>query len=75
MKNGADMAVADINAAGGVSGKKLALDAEDDACDPKQACSVAEKIGSSKIPFVPAIIARRHRSPPPRPMPTATCCR
>jgi branched-chain amino acid transport system substrate-binding protein len=52
MKNGADMAVADLNAAGGVLGKKLALDVEDDACDPKQARSVAEKIGSAKIPFV-----------------------
>ena len=52
MKNGADQAVADLNAAGGVLGKKLALDAEDDACDPKQARSVAEKIASAKIPFV-----------------------
>ncbi len=52
MKNGADMAVADLNAAGGVLGKKLVLDVEDDACDPKQARSVAEKIGGSKIPFV-----------------------
>jgi branched-chain amino acid transport system substrate-binding protein len=52
MKNGADMAVADINAAGGLLGKKLQLDVEDDACDPKQARSVAEKIGSAKIPFV-----------------------
>ena len=52
MKNGAEMAVADINAAGGVLGKKLALDVEDDACDPKQARSVAEKIGGAKIPFV-----------------------
>src|ERR1700755_3366969 len=52
MKTGADMAVADLNAAGGVLGKKLTLDVEDDACDPKQARSVAEKIGSSKIPFV-----------------------
>jgi branched-chain amino acid transport system substrate-binding protein len=52
MKNGADMAVADINAAGGLLGKKLALDVEDDACDPKQARSVAEKIGGAKIPFV-----------------------
>ena len=52
MKNGAEMAVADINAAGGVNGKKLALDIEDDACDPKQARSVAEKIASAKIPFV-----------------------
>src|SRR6201997_588888 len=52
MKNGAAMAVADINAAGGLLGKKLVLDVEDDACDPKQARSVAEKIGGSKIPFV-----------------------
>jgi len=52
MKNGADQAVADINAAGGLLGKKLALDVEDDACDPKQARSIAEKIGGSKIPFV-----------------------
>jgi branched-chain amino acid transport system substrate-binding protein len=52
MKNGAEQAVADINAAGGLLGKKLALDVEDDACDPKQARSVAEKISGSKIPFV-----------------------
>jgi branched-chain amino acid transport system substrate-binding protein len=52
MKNGADMAVADINAAGGVLGKHLVLDIEDDACDPKQARSVAEKIAGAKIPFV-----------------------
>ena len=52
MKNGAEMAVADLNAAGGVLGKKLVLDIEDDACDPKQARSVAEKIGSARIPFV-----------------------
>ncbi len=52
MKNGAEMAVADINAAGGLLGKQLALDVEDDACDPKQARSVAEKIGGDKIPFV-----------------------
>ncbi|HEY0909288.1 MAG TPA: branched-chain amino acid ABC transporter substrate-binding protein [Bradyrhizobium sp.] len=52
MKNGAEQAVADLNTAGGLLGKKLALDVEDDACDPKQARSVAEKIGSAKIPFV-----------------------
>src|ERR1700749_1648280 len=52
MKNGADMAVKDVNAAGGVLGKKLALDVEDDACDPKQARSVAEKIGGLGIPVV-----------------------
>ena len=52
MKNGAEQAVADINAAGGVLGKKLALQVGDDACDPKQARSVAEKFASAKIPFV-----------------------
>ncbi|KIZ47735.1 MULTISPECIES: branched-chain amino acid ABC transporter substrate-binding protein [Rhodopseudomonas] len=52
MQNGADQAVADINAAGGVLGKKLALQTGDDACDPKQARSVAEKIASSNVPFV-----------------------
>jgi branched-chain amino acid transport system substrate-binding protein len=52
LKNGAEQAVADINAGGGLLGKKLALDVEDDACDPKQARSVAEKIASARIPFV-----------------------
>src|SRR3954453_23161474 len=52
MKNGAEQAVGDLNQAGGVLGKKLALSVQDDACAPKQARSVAEKIGSAKIPFV-----------------------
>jgi branched-chain amino acid transport system substrate-binding protein len=52
MKNGADMAIEQINADGGLLGKKLALDTEDDACDPKQARSVAEKIAGAGIPFV-----------------------
>ena len=40
------------HAAGGVNGKKPALSVEDDACDPKQARSIAEKIAGAKIPFV-----------------------
>src|SRR5437016_693432 len=52
MNNGAELAVADINAAGGVLGKKLKLEAGDDACDPKQARSVGEKFASMKVPFV-----------------------
>ncbi len=52
MKNGAEMAVADLNAAGGVLGKKLKLEIGDDACDPKQARSIAEKFAGMKIPFV-----------------------
>src|SRR5215203_1327702 len=52
LKNGAEAAVADINAAGGVMGKKLKLEVGDDACDPKQARAVAEKFASAKVPFV-----------------------
>jgi branched-chain amino acid transport system substrate-binding protein len=52
MKDGAELAVADINAAGGLLGKKLKLEIADDQCDPKQARSIAEKIAAAKIPFV-----------------------
>jgi branched-chain amino acid transport system substrate-binding protein len=52
LKNGAEQAVADINAAGGVLGKKLVLEVGDDACDPKQARAVGEKFASEKLPFV-----------------------
>ncbi len=51
-KNGATMAIADINAAGGVLGKKIKMDIEDDACDPKQARSVAEKLVGLNVPVV-----------------------
>jgi branched-chain amino acid transport system substrate-binding protein len=52
LKNGAEAAVADINAAGGVLGKKIKLEVGDDACDPKQARAVGEKFASAKLPFV-----------------------
>jgi branched-chain amino acid transport system substrate-binding protein len=52
LQNGAEMAVAELNAAGGVLGKKLKLQVGDDACDPKQARSVAEKFAGMGIPFV-----------------------
>jgi branched-chain amino acid transport system substrate-binding protein len=52
LKNGAEAAVADINAAGGVLGKQLKLVTGDDACDPKQARAIAEKFASAKLPFV-----------------------
>ena len=50
--NGATMAVDDLNAAGGVLGKKLKLEVGDDACDPKQARSIAEKLAGMGILFV-----------------------
>ena len=52
MKAGAEMAVKDINAAGGVLGKKLELLVGDDACDPKQAVAVANKMVSAGIVFM-----------------------
>ena len=52
MKAGAELAVADINAAGGVLGKKLKLTAADDACDPKQAVAVANKLAGDNVIFV-----------------------
>jgi len=45
-KRGAEKAVADINAKGGVLGKKLRLVIGDDACDPKQAVSVANDMAA-----------------------------
>ncbi len=52
LRNGAEQAIADINAAGGVLGKKLKLEVGDDACDPKQARSVGEKFAGMKVPVV-----------------------
>jgi branched-chain amino acid transport system substrate-binding protein len=52
MSLGANQAVADLNAAGGVLGKKLKVETGDDACDPKQARSVAEKLSGMGVAVV-----------------------
>jgi branched-chain amino acid transport system substrate-binding protein len=52
MKRGAEMAVADINAAGGINGEQLVLSVGDDACDPKQAVAVANQFVSKGVKFV-----------------------
>jgi branched-chain amino acid transport system substrate-binding protein len=52
MTRGAKMAVADINAKGGVLGKKLNLILADDACDPKQAVAAANDVVGKKVVFV-----------------------
>jgi branched-chain amino acid transport system substrate-binding protein len=39
-RRGAERAVADINAKGGINGEKLVLSESDDACDPKQALMI-----------------------------------
>jgi branched-chain amino acid transport system substrate-binding protein len=52
MKAGAEMAVADINAAGGVLGEQLVLQIGDDACDARQAVSVANQLVGQGVVFV-----------------------
>ncbi len=52
MKRGAEQAVADINAAGGINGEKLKLEVGDDACDPKQAVAVANDLVNKGVVFV-----------------------
>ncbi len=52
MRIGAEAAVADINAAGGVLGQQLTLSVGDDACDPKQAVAVANNFVGEGVVFV-----------------------
>ena len=52
IRKGAEMAIADINARGGLLGQKLVLEVGDDACDPKQAVAVANQMVNKKIAFM-----------------------
>ena len=52
LRRGSEMAVKDINAAGGVLGKQLKLVVGDDQCDPKQAVQVANDLASQGVVFV-----------------------
>ncbi|WP_104123516.1 high-affinity branched-chain amino acid ABC transporter substrate-binding protein LivK [Escherichia coli] len=54
--NGARQAIKDINAKGGIKGDKLVGVEYDDACDPKQAVAVANKIVNDGIKYVIAVI-------------------
>src|SRR3546814_15187135 len=49
---GAEMAIEQINKAGGVNGQQLEGVRYDDACDPKQAVAVANKIVNDEVQFV-----------------------
>ncbi|GGK49907.1 branched-chain amino acid ABC transporter substrate-binding protein [Salinarimonas ramus] len=49
---GAEMAVEQINAAGGVNGEMLRLVIGDDACDPRQAVNVANQFVGEGVVFV-----------------------
>src|SRR3981081_4143444 len=52
LKNGAQQAVNDINAAGGILGQKITLGFGDDVSDPKQGVSVANKFVGDGVKFV-----------------------
>ena len=52
MKAGAEQAIADLNKAGGLLGQQLVLSIGDDACDPKQAVSVANQMAAKKVKLV-----------------------
>ncbi len=52
MKNGVQQAADDINAAGGILGKKISVDFGDDVSDPKQGVSVANNFVADGVKFV-----------------------
>ena len=51
-KIGAEAAIDFINANGGMNGKKIVAKSYDDACEPKQAVTVANKIVADGVKFV-----------------------
>jgi len=52
IKNGAEQAAEDINAAGGINGQKIELVFGDDVSDPKQGVSVANNFTGAGVKFV-----------------------
>jgi branched-chain amino acid transport system substrate-binding protein len=52
MRRGAEMAVADINAAGGVNGEMLTVEFGDDASDPRQGVAAANDLVGKGVVFV-----------------------
>ena len=52
LRRGAEQAITDINATGGVNGEQLALNAEDDGCDPKLAIEVANQLVAKGVKLV-----------------------
>src|SRR2546429_7460041 len=49
IRNAGELAIADINTAGGISGRKLEAVTADDACDAQQGVQAAQKLRTQKI--------------------------
>jgi branched-chain amino acid transport system substrate-binding protein len=52
LRRGAEMAIADINAEGGVNGEQLVLTVEDDNCEPRQAIATATQLVTGPVKLV-----------------------
>ncbi len=52
LKRGAEMAVKNINAAGGVMGRQIKVEYGDDASDARQGVAIANQFATKKVPFV-----------------------
>lgn len=52
LQKGAEQAVADINAAGGMNGEQIRIRIGDDVSDPRQGVSVANKFAADGVQFV-----------------------
>lgn len=52
LQRGAELAVLDVNAQGGVLGQSVRLIIADDFCDPEQAIAAAKKLVADKVVFV-----------------------
>ena len=66
LKNGAEQAAADINAKGGINGQQIQLSFGDDASDPKQGVSVANKMSATASSSSSATSIPASPCPPPR---------
>src|SRR5437773_12362246 len=49
IRNAGELAIADINAAGGINGRKLEAVTADDSCDAQQRVQTAQKLLTQKI--------------------------
>lgn len=52
LRRGAQKAVDDLNAGGGINGERLSLVVEDDGCDPKQAVAAAQRLVAQGVKFI-----------------------